>query len=73
MSSGTWQDYKKHNNKYLCKLLTDTIIKTINNNLPVSSTTWQDCFDVPLVIKFRYYGISPDKIRQNYLNYAKLV
>ena len=73
MSSGTWQDYKKHNNKYLCKLLTDTIIKTINNNLPVSSTTWQDCFDVPLVIKFHNTGISPDKIRQNYLNYAKLV
>ena len=44
MSSGTWQDYKKHNNKYLCKLLTDTIVKTINNNLPVSSTTWHDCF-----------------------------
>ena len=27
----------------------------------MSSGTWQDYFDVPLVIKFQYYGILPSK------------
>ena len=37
----------------------------------MSSGTWQDYFDVPLVIKFHNTGISPDKPRQNHRNYAK--
>ena len=39
--------------------------------IPMSSSTWQDCFSLLLVIKFHNTGISPDRTRQKRRNYAK--
>ena len=39
----------------------------------MSSGTWQDYFDVPLVIKFHNTGISSDKTRRKCWNYAKAI
>ena len=78
MSSGTWAASRCTLNRFEItkKSFTAFLLRKVFaciQKIILSSGTWQDYFDVPLVIKFHNTGISSDKTRRKCWNYAKAI